>query len=433
VGTYGLGHDPYLHDAGGGLRARSERSRAWSDLDAIYLQRCRGSEAQALRTGFGALAAREYFRRSTAVVREEIPGALILGVRFAGDAPDVAIRACAEFCDVVSFNHYRPDERITEEMIHRYWHLSKKPLMITEFSWRARENLSGNPNERGAGAVVRTQAERASNYARFIDLIASFPMVVGWSWFEWADQSPQGRFDGENSNYGLVSIRHEPYRALIEAMAEANADAPDVHARSERGFPSGPVERRGVTYRPGQHPDRAPRLSLLVDPSEGPEAWHAADASIGIASVEDGLALTYETGHRYGVGISFFGPDASRLDVGAPHAYDLDGYEWIVVSGEVPAGLQIQAIVNETGAADPNSPAFEDRGGDDAESFISAPLRGTGDEYRFRIRDLVPQVYWGNQTGAREIEMRSVQSIALQFQGEPRRGQIRLHDVRLER
>ena len=38
-------------------------------------------------------------------------------------------------------------------MLANYYILSgKKPLMVTEYSWRAAENSSGNPNTGGAGA-----------------------------------------------------------------------------------------------------------------------------------------------------------------------------------------------------------------------------------------------------------------------------------------
>ncbi len=409
--------------------------RSWDELDVAYLQRCRSPETTDLRRAFGAMVADAYFKRATPIVREEIPHALILGVRFAGDAPDEAIRTCGRYCDAVSINHYRPDERSTQEILDRYWLLTERPLMITEFSWRAHENLSGNPNNRGAGAVVATQADRAESYRRFIEHISAFPMVVGWSWFEWADQSPQGRFDYENSNYGLVSIRHERYERLLSEMASVNSQAPSIHAKSNRPYPTGPVERRGVRYRPGQHPDRPATVSLMADPAAPTEVWHSADGTIALAPAEGGLQVTYDTGTTYGIGLSMFGPSGSRIEAGSEFACDLDGYDWIVLDAVIPEGLQVQVIVNESGSNDPNSPTFDTSAGDDAESFISAPRRGRGGEsqYRFRIADMVKQVYWGNQTGRREIEMRAVQSIAIQFQGQPREGVVLIRDVRLER
>jgi hypothetical protein len=63
--------------------------------------------------------------------------------------------------------------------------------MVTEYSWRARENTSGNPNTGGAGAVVETQAQRAANYKSYVESMISYPMVIGVHWFEFADQSPE--------------------------------------------------------------------------------------------------------------------------------------------------------------------------------------------------------------------------------------------------
>jgi hypothetical protein len=37
---------------------------------------------------------------------------------------------------------------------------------------------------------------------------------------EWADGPATGRFDGENDNFGLVSMRDEPWAPLVERMAQ---------------------------------------------------------------------------------------------------------------------------------------------------------------------------------------------------------------------
>jgi agarase len=56
------------------------------------------------------------------------------------------------------------------------------------------------------------------------------PFVVGAHWFEYADEPAEGRFDGENSNYGLVNIRDEPYEVFIAAVRETNRKAYSIHA-----------------------------------------------------------------------------------------------------------------------------------------------------------------------------------------------------------
>ena len=95
--------------------------------------------------------------------------------------------------------------------------LAYEAIMVTEFAWRAEENTSGNSNTMGAGSVVKTQADRGANYSGYVEDLFSYPMVVGAHWFEFADQSPQGRGVDirEDSNYGIVDIKHRPYKTIF--------------------------------------------------------------------------------------------------------------------------------------------------------------------------------------------------------------------------
>jgi len=52
---------------------------------------------------------------------------------------------------------------------------------------------------------------------------------VGNHWFEWCDEPKEGRFDGENSNYGLVNIHDQPYKQFVEAVQAANQAARSAH------------------------------------------------------------------------------------------------------------------------------------------------------------------------------------------------------------
>ena len=84
--------------------------------------------------------------------------------------------------------------------------------MITEFSFKAMD--SGLPNTRGAGAPVETQEDRAYHFEQYVTEFMRLPYAVGFHWFEYADEPAEGRFDGENSNYGLVNIKDERGRYL---------------------------------------------------------------------------------------------------------------------------------------------------------------------------------------------------------------------------
>jgi hypothetical protein len=132
--------------------------------------------------------------------------------------------------DIVSFNDYNYDVPVD-----KLWELARatyRPIMITEWAFKAMD--SGLPNLRGAGVPVATQQERAEAYERYTRQALSLPFVVGLHWFQYTDQPLQGRaHDGENSNYGLVTIDDEPYVTLVEKMRQVNAQAMTI-ARAVR-------------------------------------------------------------------------------------------------------------------------------------------------------------------------------------------------------
>jgi len=173
---------------------------------------------------FLALLAEKYFRITTEAVRAADPNHLVFGCRFAVVPRPPVIAAAAKYLDVISFNNYSHDPRGT---IERYAAFGK-PVIIGEFAFRGDD--SGLPNTKGAGPRVKTQADRAAAYKKFAISALSHPNLIGLHWFEHADEPKEGRFDGENSNYGVVNINDEVYEELTRAMIELNAQAEAIHA-----------------------------------------------------------------------------------------------------------------------------------------------------------------------------------------------------------
>lgn len=424
------------HDGISALAAAYTRPiTRWEDLDAGYLMRCASPAAAADREAFTALLADRFYEVTTRIVREELPGVLILGTRIPGNAPDAVIRACGRHCDVMSLNQYVFEPRADVNTLTRFWILGGRPIMHTEFSWRARQNASGNPNTRGASAVVATQSERAAAYAGLVADIATVPYVIASHWFEFADQSPQGRFDGEDSNYGVVDIHNNPYTELLAAMKATNGRVHELHAATTRQMPDKLPERRAVTYVPGQHPGRPPTLDLLGEWTAQPEIWGAPDASMSWLRDGQDLVLTYDAGSQYGAGINIFGPRAAAIGRGPANATDLDGYAEFVIDAIIPDGLQVNLVLAEAGAAPPSMPSFDTSAGDDAEAYISIPFFGTGSlqSYSLPIREFARQPFFGNQAGASRIDMQAVRNFGLQVSGQPRTGEVRIRAIRLER
>ena len=171
----------------------------------------------------GALADR-YFEVAVAAIKEADPNHLVLGCRFAYVPQQSVIEAAGRHLDVVGFNCYDYDATASIEA----YASSGRPCLIGEFSFRGDD--SGLPNMIGAGPRVASQGERARSFQHYVSTGLKQPTLIGYHWFLHADQPAEGRFDGENSNYGTVTIGDEVYEELTRTMAMVNAEAEDLHA-----------------------------------------------------------------------------------------------------------------------------------------------------------------------------------------------------------
>ncbi len=180
---------------------------------------------QADNSEFLGMVARHYFEVCAHAIHAVDPNHLYLGAKFAGMPPDSVLRA-SHAADVVSVDIYNFDPRPIVEHIYK---LAHRPILVAEFAFRA-EN-SGLPNTQGAGPKVPDQVARARAYKTFVTELESLPEAVGYQWFEWCDEPRQGRFDGENSNYGLVNIEDQPYSQFVNEVTVANREAMSVHRK----------------------------------------------------------------------------------------------------------------------------------------------------------------------------------------------------------
>jgi hypothetical protein len=183
---------------------------------------------QADSAQFLEMLADRYFEVCERAIHAADPNHLYLGARFAGLPPPSALGG-ARHADVVSINVYAFDPRPAIETVFK---ATGRPVMITEFAFRAQN--SGLPNTQGAGPKVPDQAARAQAYADYVTRLETLPEAVGYHWFEWVDEPREGRFDGENSNYGLVDIGDLPYREFIETVKKANAAALEAHQQAAK-------------------------------------------------------------------------------------------------------------------------------------------------------------------------------------------------------
>ena len=177
---------------------------------------------------FAARVAERYFAVTVTAIKGADPNHLVLGCRFALPPRTSVLRAAAHAVDVISFNCYET----SPETALAFYGAGGKPCLIGEFSFRGAD--SGLPNTRGAGPVVPTQQARADGYRQYTRAAFGHPQVIGCHWFEHADQPAEGRFDGENSNFGTVSIDDRPYAPIVATMREVNAATDALHDETGR-------------------------------------------------------------------------------------------------------------------------------------------------------------------------------------------------------
>jgi hypothetical protein len=185
-------------------------------------------EVKKVQSKFLKVVAEQYFKACQAAIRKFDQHHLILGCRYAGYAPAEVAEGMKDYVDVVSYNNY--DKLPPKDRLEKLYEITGKPIMITEFSFKAMD--SGLPNTKGAGQPVETQQDRADNFAKYVESFMTTPYAVGYHWFEHTDEPAEGRFDGENSNYGLVNIKDEPWKILVEKMTEVNGDVERVHTNA---------------------------------------------------------------------------------------------------------------------------------------------------------------------------------------------------------
>ncbi|WP_434729172.1 beta-agarase [Pseudomonas soli] len=165
---------------------------------------------------FQQVFAETYFKTISEALKWHAPNHLLLGGRYAVSTPE-AVKACAEFCDVLSFNFYtlKPDDGYDFARLAEL----DKPVLVSEFQFGSRDR---GPFWPGPLEVAREE-DRGPAYANFLKAAMAQPMIVGAHWFQYLDQPASGRLlDGENGHLGLVAVTDVPYAGFIEAVRRSN-------------------------------------------------------------------------------------------------------------------------------------------------------------------------------------------------------------------
>ena len=159
---------------------------------------------------FSAIMVEKQFRTLSEACRAADPNHLNLGARYYTAPPDWMSNAMRHF-DVFSINCYK--DQFPGDAITALYDQVQVPIMIGE--WHFGSLDAGLPG--GCLRRVRSQHDRGEAYRVYAEGALSHPACVGAHWFTLYDESPMGRFDGDNWNTGFFDICHRPYEPLTTA------------------------------------------------------------------------------------------------------------------------------------------------------------------------------------------------------------------------
>jgi len=378
-----------------------------------------------------------YFKMCSDAIRAYDPYHLILGSRFSMEAPAAVLKACARHSDVISVNQYSQSGHIDSDRLRRIYAITQRPMLITEFSWRAQENRSHLKNTTGAEVTVETQIERAHACDTYLGELLQEPYIVGYHWFQYHDEPPAGRyFDGEDSNFGLVDIYDEPYEELVHAFIEGNRQAEKTHRRTKVPLPADnpgaiidyrPIRvqtlEEGKTFTPVDYLDYLSKVDPYGD---------GKGSSVQIQMFEKmGRKFTFDAGSGWGAGVI----------IHPPHKYlknstsaDFRGARRLILEGRATKGALFHIELLESGADTVGKQFYEGEKEADGELFSSLDVLGTGDwkTYNFDLESLDVNSNYGNIRGNRIVDTQAIREVHLVFPADQPLTSMEVRSIRFE-
>jgi agarase len=211
----------------------STQATSWKEIGQLKRLTARGTPgAQKARSAWAGEVAKVFFSTTNEALRAVDPNHLNLGARFISQlVPRPVIAEAGKHVDVMSINFYDlagPLENFVHllssdylpitDFLAEHYKVGGRPILISEWGYRAAD--AGLPNTwPPIYPTLPTQAARADAYETYFRNVLAKPWFVGQHWFLFADQPAEGRFDGENNNFGLVSEQDKPYKPLVDRSA----------------------------------------------------------------------------------------------------------------------------------------------------------------------------------------------------------------------
>lgn len=358
-------------------------AREFSDLERPARLRLKpGGGGHAVVDDFAFLLAQRYYHLVHDAVRHYDREHLILGDRYQSWYSPAVARAAGPYVDAVSTNYKADwlDGSVARYYFETLYRLTRKPLLVTEYYFAARQNRSGNKNTGEGFPTVETQAERAAAFRTSLSAFARMPYVVGAHWFQYYDEPPSGRPDDmEDFNMGLVDIEDRPYEELTSAAARLQAEVPDLHRHARSPLDPVPDARGAIPSAP-------------ADPGAGLYAWDKPRAFVPPTSRLPGADLyaCWDEGTLY---LALHTQDSADPELYPGDRFpDEERPSWTVSLGG--AKLPLKVRFGRSGKAETEVPAVTVRERTDAPRYtvlLSIPASlivrdrlGVGDSLRLR-------------------------------------------------
>jgi len=239
---------------------------------------------------FTGLFLEEYFRLVSETFRKYDKNHLLIGNRFQSGTinNEQLCLISGKYMDVVSLNYYT--RYLDKDFLNRIHSWTGKPMFLSEFYFS-----SPKDSGLGGGGSVSSQEERGLAYRNYVEQAASLGYILGIEWFTLVDQSVTGRFfekyNGENTNTGLISVADRPWKAMLSHMLKTNYEIYDVFFGKRRPFvyddprfnraagakqavtiprATGEIKLNGVAeHWPGTPAEQISSQRLVVGPSAG--------------------------------------------------------------------------------------------------------------------------------------------------------------------
>lgn len=144
----------------------------------------------------------------------------------------------------------------------------------------------------------------------------------------------------------------------------------------------------------------------------------AAGAALTPGAAGDAMRLTVRSGHGWGCGLSVAPNQGQARADGSVSAL---GARRLVIRMKAPAGVNIQATLNESGHGPTESQTFDGADGADGEAYVH-PFRQTEEgwhEYAFDLLHFEPTPHYGNQRGNCTVDTQAIGQVGITFAGQP--------------